>query len=327
MKEKLYNMATITAPIIAFYGACPLYIFKILDASNTFLIFLGLTVSIFFNWVILIQLKLRYPNLNNYILFAISYAMNILLRLIIIAITSPFNFKPPQAVDQYFAYPIVTSFAINTIVLIILDSMIKTDKYIQTERELQELKFQNSEAQKLVLMQQLQPHFLFNALSNLKSLIKDNAQAAEDYTVKLSEFLHYSVASHQSQKVTLKEELDFTMDYIDLQKVRFGNAFKYEIDIPESAMNYEMPVLALQNLVENIFKHNFFTEKNPMHFTITFKSEALEVWNKKKSVKITNRSSTGLSNLQKRYELIMQKQITIADTEDSFSVTLPLLVL
>jgi two-component system, LytTR family, sensor kinase len=320
-------MATITAPIIAFYGAVPLYIFGILDSTQALGIFLKLTISIFVHWLILIQLKLRYPTLNNYILFIISYAINMGIRLLILVVSTPFNSETQPLFDQYFAYPLVTSFAVNAIVLFILDSMIKTDKYIQTERELQELKFQNSEAQKLVLMQQLQPHFLFNALSNLKSLIKDNAQAAEDYTVKLSEFLHYSVASHQSQKVTLKEELDFTMDYIDLQKVRFGNAFKYEIDIPESAMNYEMPVLALQTLVENIFKHNFFTEKNPMHFTITFKGEALEVWNKKKSVKITNRSSTGLSNLQKRYELIMQKQIMIADTEDSFCVTLPLLVL
>ncbi len=327
MKRKMYNMAFFTSPIIAVYGVFPLYIFNILDLSKAVALTFGLTFSAFISWVIMIQLKLKFPKLNNYLLFVASYALNMLFRIMGMFLLSPIDFARPPVEDQYLAYPIVTSFALNAIILIILDSMVKTDKYIQSDREIQELKLQNSEAQKFVLMQQLQPHFLFNALSNLKSLIKDNADDAEEYTIKLSEFLRYTIASHQSQLVTVKQELDFTMDYIALQKVRFGSAFSFDVNIPDHVLKYQMPVLALQTLIENIFKHNYFTEKNPIYFTIDFVDNALLVWNKKKSVKITNRHSTGLENLQKRYELIMQKNIAINNSEDSFSVTLPLIAL
>jgi two-component system, LytTR family, sensor kinase len=327
MKRKMYNMAIFTSPIMAVYGVCPLYIFNILDISKALALTFGLTFNAFISWAIVIEIKLKFPKLNNYWLFVYSYILSVLFRLVLTALLWPFDIAKPPVDDQYLAYPIVTSFALNGIILIILDSMVKTNKYMHSERELQELKFQNSEAQKFVLMQQLHPHFLFNALSNLKSLIKDNAEVAEEYTIKLSEFLRYSVASHQSQVVTVNQELDFTMDYIELQKIRFGSAFSYEINIPDNTMKYQMPVLALQTLIENIFKHNYFTEKNPMYFTINFVGNSLIVWNKKKSVKLTSRHSTGLANLQKRYDLIMQKHIIIDDKEDSFSVNLPLIVI
>ncbi len=317
-------MAIITSPIIAIYGVLPFFVFKIIEPREVLILTFGLTLNTFLAWVILINLKIKFPLLNNIWLFLTSYGINILLRLILLTFLAPFDFAKPPIDDRYFIYPVATSFALNAVIIVIINSIFYSYKNANTQRELQEIKLQHSEAQKLVLLQQMQPHFLFNALSNLKSLIKENADAAEDYTVKLSEFLRYSVDSHQSELVSIEKELDFTLDYIELQKVRFGHAFTYHIDIPKDVLGYLIPVLALQTLVENIFKHNYFTDKKPLHFTIIYSNESVTVWNKKSSVKLTERTSTGLANLQKRYELILQKSIIIKNTEDDFSVTIPL---
>lgn len=324
MIRNLYKMAFITSPIIALYGVCPFYIFKIIGFSDAMILAFGLTLNTLLAWIILIQLKSRFPSINNFWLFVLSYGVNMIIRLVLILFTSPFDWAKPPIEDKYLAYPIVTSFALNAIIIVIINSIVNTYKYSQSKQELHEIKLQHSEAQKLVLLQQMHPHFLFNALSNLKSLIKDNADAAENYTVKLSEFLRYAVQSHQSELVTVEKELNFTMDYIELQKVRFGNAFTYKIDIPHDVLGYQIPVLALQTLVENIFKHNYFTDRRPLHFTIVYLDNSLIVWNKKSSVKLTERTSIGLANLQKRYELIFQKSIIVKNTEDDFTVTIPL---
>jgi two-component system, LytTR family, sensor kinase len=325
VKKKLYITALITSPIIALYGASPFYIFdKILLPTFLFLI-IGLTVNVFLVWVVHIYFAQKFPSINNYARFFYTYLVNIAVRLVFFFIDPLVNMPKPDFAENYIAYPILTSFALNAIVMVIVNSIVNGYKKAAAEQQVNELKLQNSEAQKQVLMQQLQPHFLFNALSNLKSLIKENATDAEAYTIKLSEFLRYSVEAHKNELINVEKELDFTKDYIDLQKVRFGNAFDYTIDIPNTVLQNQVPILALQILVENVFKHNYFTEKNPLTFSISFKDNAIHVWNKKTSLRLSEKTRTGLDNLQKRYLLTMNKSITIIDTETDFTVQIPIL--
>jgi len=327
MIRKLYKTALITSPIIAIYGVCPFYIFKIIGLSEVLNLAIGLTINTLVTWIILIQIKTRYPSINDILLFVLSYGIIMLMRFMLIFFIPPPDLVKPPIDISYMAYPIVSNFVLNVIIIVILNSIIISYKYTQTERELQEIKLQNSEAQKLSLLQQMQPHFLFNALSNLKSLIKENADVAQDYTVKLSEFLRYSVELHQSGLVRLDKELEFTTNYIELQKVRFGHAFSYQVDIPAEVMAYQLPVLGLQTLVENIFKHNTFTDKKPIFFSIQYQNKVLIVWNRKSAKNLSQRTTTGLSNLQKRYQLVLQKSIIIQDSDDEFSVTIPLLAI
>ena len=125
--------------------------------------------------------------------------------------------------------------------------------------------------------------------------------------------------------MSLEEELQFTQDYIDLQKMRYDAAFEYSINIPKECLHTQIPVLALQTLIENIFKHNYFTEKNKLVFAIQCTTNKIEVTNTKTSLKTTEKTQTGLINLNKRYELICGKSIFIEDNEKSFTVTLPLI--
>ena len=91
--------------------------------------------------------------------------------------------------------------------MVIVQAIVNGYKKVLSEKQIQELKWQNTEAQKQVLMQQLQPHFLFNALSTLKSLISENPKEAEIYTLQLSDFLRYTVQSKNQELVTLEKEL------------------------------------------------------------------------------------------------------------------------
>lgn len=322
MKRRLHITALITSPIIALYGVSPFYIFQQISFQNFLFIACGTTISVYVVWLVHFFFESKFPNQNRVVRFFATYAVNIALRLVFVLLPATSKYT---SADKYHAFPIITSLVLNAIIMIIMDSIITGYKKSEVESQLQELKYQNIESQKQVLMQQLQPHFLFNALSVLKSLIKENAQQAEEYVTKLSDFLRYTVQSQNQQLVPVKKELQFVEDYIDLQKVRFGEAFSYEIEITEEIQRMEIPVLALQILVENIFKHNNFTDKKPLHFSVKGKNGGINVWNEKTSVRQTERNNTGLSNLNARYMLICNKSVEVRDSENEFEVTIPLI--
>jgi two-component system, LytTR family, sensor kinase len=325
LKKKLYITALVTSPIIALYGVSPFYIFDKVQLATFLSLILNLTISVFVVWIIHIYFIIKFPALNNYKKFFLTYCVTTVCRLLFFFVDPLIKLAKPNFADNYIAYPILTSFALNAIIMVIANSIVNGYKKAEAEKKINELKLQNSDAQKKVLMQQLQPHFLFNALSNLKSLITENSTEAEKYTLKLSDFLRYSIEANKNEKIALHKELEFTKDYIELQKVRFEDAFNYTIDIPKEVLAYEIPILALQTLIENIFKHNHFTNKNPLTFSIVFKEDALQVSNRRNAPTTAEKTATGLANLQKRYLLTMNKSIIIEDTAIDFMVTIPLL--
>jgi len=195
-------------------------------------------------------------------------------------------------VIDFIIFPLITVLALNTIILIIINSIIHEQEKIKADKRANDLELQNLKAQKQTLTQQLQPHFL------------------------LSDFLRYSVDSHNSDLVTIESELNFVNDYIQLQKIRFGDSFTYSIDIDESILEQMVPVLAIQTLVENAFKHNYFTPKNPMHISLSNSAQTIRVSNNITSLKLTEREGSGLENLRKRYELFGQADVMIKQTDD-----------
>lgn len=230
-------------------------------------------------------------------------------------------------VIDYIIFPLITVLALNTIILIIINLLINEKEKQKADKRIAALNLENLKAQKQTLTQQLQPHFLFNSLSVLKSLIHDDKEMAEQYTVQLSDFLRYSVDSHNSDLVTIAAEMTFVNDYIDLQKIRFGESFTFQVELDDESLARKVPVLAIQTLIENAFKHNYFTEKNPMHISISHSDNSLNISNNITSLKLTERAGTGLDNLQKRYALFGDLAIDIKQTENNFSVSIPILEL
>ncbi len=232
---------------------------------------------------------------------------------------------PPRKDIPPPIFPFLNAATLNTIILIIINSIINRSKKEQMDSELAFLKIKNLEAEQQQLIQKLQPHFLFNALSTLKSLINSNTEQAEEYLIKLSEFLRFTVSSHVNELVLLEKELKFTNDYIALQQIRFGDSFFCEINIPENIrQSFFVPVYALQTLVENAIKHNAFTSSNPLKLSIVYKDNCIEIKNNKIPKQIENKSGMGLKNLNKRFLLIDGLPIKIENKQELFSVTIKL---
>lgn len=196
-----------------------------------------------------------------------------------------------------------------------------------TELEIVRLKSANMETNNQLLKQQIQPHFLFNALNTLKSLIKKQPTIAEDYLIHLSDFLRASLSSHQTDTVTIEEELKLCDNYMNMQSIRFGETLKYEVNVPGCYLtNYKIPYFSLQPLLENAIKHNELTKQYPLTIQIFVDNNYLIVSNnlrKKKHVETSTQN--GLSNLNERYRILFNESIVISETENEFKVGLKLI--
>jgi sensor histidine kinase YesM len=326
------RIALISTPIIALYGITAFYVFSKVPALYIFVAGVVITLNVLIFWFVNICL-IRYAGTEKkwrwyFFSYAFVFAVHLMLSLLKGLLPPPPFLEGELSIrkDVFFVYPFVTMLAINTIILIICNSILTTQKNKNAEIQIRELKVNNLEAQKQVLLQQLQPHFLFNTLSILKSLIKENPDEAENYSIKLSEFLRYSIQVHNSDLVTVEEEMKFTNDYIDLQKVRFENSVLFDVQIPHDVYKKQLPAYALQTLVENAIKHNTFTEKRPLRIQIgCIHGDAIMVSNNKMPAKAVDTMGTGLKNLDQRYEIIANKKIEITDTKDEFSAAVPLL--
>jgi two-component system, LytTR family, sensor kinase len=323
MNKKLFQTALLSSPIIALYGVAPFYIFNTVDIP-LFISTLGaLTAFVFSFWLINIFILRKRHNLNSWQSYLLSYSFAFIIQVTFIALGENIGKRPRIEINLF--YPVLATFAINTIILIISNSIILQFQKQSADIEIQQLKVGNLEAQKQMLIQQLQPHFLFNALSVLKSLIRENPTNAEDYTVRLSQFLRYSVQAKNNDVVSLVDELKFTQDYIELQKVRFGDSFNCQIDIPQTNLSKKVPVYALQTLVENAIKHNAFTEKKALSIAISVEGNRIKVSNNVLPKAIHLPSGTGLQNLNQRYQMIADTDIEIVKTETNFAVLISLL--
>lgn len=195
----------------------------------------------------------------------------------------------------------------------------------QLEVENATLKAQNIEALYQQLKQQVNPHFIFNTLSTLKTLIHDNPDAVI-YLKRLSDFLRISISVNDRNTLTLGEELDFCIDYLELQKVRFGDALLFSIQVPESKKRGLVPVFSIQQLIENAIKHNVLTIKRPLHINIEYIDGRVVVSNNLQ-VKNTSEESigVGLVNLTERYKVLSGDEVIIKTIDNSFMVSIKIL--
>ena len=176
------------------------------------------------------------------------------------------------------------------------------------------------------LKSQIDPHFLFNSLNVLTSLIGENPKLAEMFTTKLSKVYRYVLEQKNKDLIELDEELHFAKTYMELLKMRFENAVNFEIPEKASDSEYKILPLSLQLLLENTIKHNVVSEENPLKVTITEEDGYLVVSNNFKPKTIMeNGTKIGLRNIIDRYHLITLKKVLIEKSANQFIVKLPLL--
>ncbi|SNR32561.1 2TM domain-containing protein [Lutibacter flavus] len=176
------------------------------------------------------------------------------------------------------------------------------------------------------LKSQIDPHFLFNSLNVLTSLIGENPKQAEKFTTKLSKVYRYVLEQKSKDLIDLDEELQFAKAYMELLKMRFENAVIFEI--PEKSSNPELKIipLSLQLLLENTIKHNVVSEGNPLKVTIKEENGYLVITNNyNPKTTIEQGTRVGLKNIIDRYNLITLKKVSVEKQAEKFTVKLPLL--
>ncbi len=215
---------------------------------------------------------------------------------------------------------------INAMTSSILRNITERAKREQLEYENALLKAKNIETTYLQLRQQVNPHFLFNALNTLKTLIKRQPDKAEMYLVKLSGFLRKSIQTDIEPIITINEELVFCSDYVELQKTRFGEAIHLTINIPENMQQGCVPVFSIQQLLENAIKHNALTIEAPLKVQIRYENQWIIVSNNtQKKMAVGKTTGSGLANLSERYRLLSGDEVIIKSDEHHFSVSIKVL--
>ncbi len=176
------------------------------------------------------------------------------------------------------------------------------------------------------LKNQIDPHFLFNSLNVLSSLIEENPDNAQRFTTSLSKIYRYVLEQKDKELVSVEEELQFAKTYMNLLKMRFENSISYELPTDFDNMEAKVVPLSLQLLLENTIKHNVVSEQKPLHIKIYIENNYLIIENNlQKKETLQDRKGVGLQNIVNRYALISERKVLVEETSEVFKVKIPIL--
>jgi two-component system LytT family sensor kinase len=178
-----------------------------------------------------------------------------------------------------------------------------------------------------VLKNQINPHFMFNGLNALSSLVHEDQDLAVKYIDQLSKVLRYVLQAGKQEVVTLHEEIEILNSYVFLQKIRYVDNLIVDINLNPSDSNYYVAPMVLQMLIENAIKHNEITSDNPLKIKLSLEDSYLKMWNsvRKKEIALQESTHMGLDNIRSRYKTLSDQEVLIEETDNEFSVSIPLI--
>ena len=203
----------------------------------------------------------------------------------------------------------------------------RTKQLTEANTQLLKVQKENLQSQFEVLKQQVNPHFLFNSLNVLTSLIKIDPDLAESFTERLSKVYRYVLENKEKDLVSLSTELEFLNAYLFLLEIRFMKKLLIEIKIDKSYSDYQILPIAIQLIIENAIKHNTFSKAQPLKIEIFVdEQQRLNIINNL-NVRETKLVSTGvgLENINRRYALVSDQKPGFIKTSEQFIAKLPLL--
>lgn len=206
--------------------------------------------------------------------------------------------------------------------------IILTNEKQKKELEIEQLKTENLESRYVALTNQINPHFFFNSLNGLSSLIrKKNEDNAIEYVNKLSDVFRYVLQSDKKSMVTLGEELECVAALFYMMEVRFATKLVFHIQVKEEHKNLRIPVLSLLPIIDNVVVHNIIDSEHKMEVFIYLNEDMELTVSNPIYPKLTapNTNGTGLKNLENRFMLLMNQKIRILDDGKTFMVCLPLI--
>ena len=317
--KSLVRTALITAPLIGAAMATPLFIVSNLEFLYFWVMISAVTMLVTISWtlnILVLKFRQKFGRFPWLQIFMVSGAM-ILVSVAMERIIQP---ELPEELNRLPLVRFVNVLVVNTIIYVIIDLRVLSESRAKLAEENAQLRFRNLETQYLLLREQVNPHFLFNALGTAKSLVRRDQALAENYIIRLSDFLRASL-ENAPDLVLVRDELKLVRNYVELQQMRFRDALRFEISLDEAMMAKELPFFALLTLVENAVKHNSMSAENPLLITLN----AAEGWIVVKNNHQTKspreaKSGSGLNNLRERCRMLGYGQVEVNPSANFFEV-------
>jgi len=211
-------------------------------------------------------------------------------------------------------------------VVAIYESIYFMNELRQSVEEKEMLKRESLKAELNALKTQVNPHFLFNNLNTLSSIIPEDPKLAVDFVQQLSKLYRHILEVKDEQSILLQDELDVLKAYAFLLQTRFGNNLDVVIDVPEEKLNKRIVPLSLQILMENAIKHNIVSSDKPLKIEVFALNGKLVVSNNlQKKNQVNESTGIGLDNIRNRYKLLGNGHVEVTENGSDFTVSIPLI--
>ncbi|HEX6181773.1 MAG TPA: histidine kinase [Chitinophagaceae bacterium] len=238
------------------------------------------------------------------------------------------NFFGYRFNETRFTYAYISLAIMNITITLIMEGVARFDQWKATQKEAEALKSVYQKSQLLGLKSQVNPHFLFNSLNSLSSLINEDEEQAEKFLDEMSKVYRYMLRNEEDQLVTLSTELKFIDSYLYLLKARYGEGLQLKSEINEADLDKCLPPLTLQVLVENAFSQNTMTKANPLKIVIASNGhDQLVVSNNLQPKVVTEYADheKAVDNLVSKYKVLNQPPVIIQEEKTERRIYIPLI--
>src|SRR5215218_5878431 len=310
----------------------PLYFQNIwIFLSATVITFLALTISWQLHTWIAVTIRERFPRESQ---TTMRLMISIPLFILVTALLTTLFFWGYNAVQfpgadfkvSNYQLALVIGAVINVFTTIFHEAVSRFEKWKAALIENEQLKKEYMQSQLLGLKSQINPHFLFNSLNSLSSLINDDEQEAELFLDEMSKVYRYLLRNNDEELVTLHTELDFIRSYFYLLKVRYGRALELHIAVGEEDTEKCLPPLTLQMLLEDVINCNTCSRDQPIVIQIAAVEGGLEIRNNiHRKITEEGEHSGNLENVMNKFWLLCQKRVEVDESEHERLIRIPLI--
>ncbi len=230
--------------------------------------------------------------------------------------------------ETYFQISIIADTMVNCFILMLAKFIDQAEVVQRQEQHIKEIESEILRVKYQQLRAQVNPHFLFNSLNILISLINSNPHRATEFTKQLAAIYRYLLSNDKQDVVLLSEELKFVQKYAKILNIRYGDGIK--ITIPQvtdvSVLSMRIIPTAIQILIENACKHNIISTTDPLTINVSIDNNQIIVINNLAPRPMpADSTGLGLKGLKEKYKIIANKEIEIKETDSTFGVSIPLM--
>lgn len=230
--------------------------------------------------------------------------------------------------EHGFVWAYIGMGIVNTFLTLLFEGIDRYENWSSNLKETEKLRSVFKQSQLHGLKSQLNPHFLFNSLNSLSSLISEDEEEAEKFLNEMSKVYRYMLRNEEEQLVTLETELKFTDSYMYLLGARYGDGLQLHVDVSDKAKEKYMPALTLQVLIENAFTQNSINKSNPLHISIASNDDTVLIVRNNVQPKVVTEmidAEVELDNLVNKYQLLNQAPVVIDEGKTERTIRVPLI--